>query len=221
MICNNDFSYIKNYHNLIEKGLLYVGIKQVRIDRYFTEEEKAKNRKMAEQMDSAVWSAHCEEMREKIGEEVEKLMNSLEKEFVFGQYKKPYPAEWDFWFYCRTIFDKTDYTKHQRDMSYITLSTQEVEEENEKTERLRRILENYPAKNIQAHFQYGIIKNEAAMEAEAEKIYTEGNGKTVLWCGTVEGKLEKRDGRYIFKKKRAKKYYSYVSPFDICANITI
>lgn len=228
MIFKDDISYIQSSMPLVERGLLRVAPYQIRIDRYFTEEEMAENRRIAAtydrpdgSRDNAGWSAHCEETRQRIAAEVESLMTYLENHFTFGQYKVPYPDDYDFWFWCNDLYNTTNKQQSGRDMSYITLSL-DKENDVDKNEaifnKVKRLIENYPAKNIQAHFQYTTVKNNAAIEAEAERIFSLCDGKFINY-GRVVGKLGKKDGRYIFKKKNAKKYFYYIDAMDICANV--
>ena len=220
----DDMGYINQ--NSVDKGLVRVVPYQIRLDRYFTDEEQAANRAYAESHNNEEWSAHCDATREKIAAENLALMEFLEKHFTFGQFKTPYnfkDDDYTFWFYCNDLYNTTCGRLSGRDYSYITLSLDKKGDEKEKERifaKVKELLADYPAKNIQAIFQYSQVENTDSVKEEAERIFKECEGKFVNYDGMI-GKLERHDGEYIFKKKYAKAYGYRVSPMNICTSVNI
>ena len=93
-----------------------------------------------------------------------------------------------------------------------------ISEESHKLMEYLKILENYEAQNIQAVIQYDQAEITERVEAEAERICKEHIGKYITY-GTTTGKLEKRNGEYLFKRKYAKRYAYRLRPIDICSMV--
>lgn len=193
---HDDMSFIDQ--NAVNRGLAHIIPFQIHLDRYFTEEEKSANKAYAESHSSEEWSAHCDAAREKIAAENLALMDFLEKYFTF-----------------RRLSGK--------DYSYITLSLDKKGDEKEKERifaKVKELLADYPAKNIQAIFQYSQVENTDFVKEEAERIFKECEDKFVNYNGMI-GKLERYNGEYLFKKKYAKAYGYRVSPMNICTSVNI
>lgn len=63
MYIEHDYHYINANENLlIEKGYGKISIHSIHFDRHYSEEQKEKNRQIAESMTSEQWSRHCEEV---------------------------------------------------------------------------------------------------------------------------------------------------------------
>lgn len=220
MKLHDDMRYINQ--NAVDKGLMRVVPFQIRLDRYFTEEEQAVNKAYAESHSREEWSAHCDRVRKEIAAENLALMEFLEKYFTFGQFRASYNDNYTFWFWCNDLYNTTNGRLSGRDYSYITLSLKKEgdEKENERIfDRVKELLVDYPAKNIQAIFQYSQIENTDFVKEEAERIYKECEGKFVNYNG-LTGKLERYEDGYFFKKKYAKAYGYKISPIKICTSIS-
>lgn len=210
MKIQEDMSFVET--SFVDRGLMRVIPYSIHFDRYFKEEEKAENREYSEKE----WNDHCEEVRERISEENHKLMEYLSQFYKLGQYEHDEDCDdYDLWFWCNTT------SGNRRDYSYVTLDFNKDNgyEENIKIcEEIRKILENYEAQNIQAVIQYDQAEIKESVEAEAERIYKEHIGKYITY-GATTGKLEKRNGEYLFKKKYTKKYAYRLRPIDICSMV--
>lgn len=220
MKLHDDMSYINQ--NSVDKGLMRVVPYQIRLDRYFAEEERAANRAYAESHNSEEWSAYCDRAREEIAAENLVLMEFLEKHFTIGQFRTSYNDDYTFWFWCNDLYNTTNGRLSGRDYSYITLSFKREgdEKENERIfARVKELLAHYPAKNIQAIFQYSQVENTDFVKEEAERIYKECEGKFVKYNG-LTGKIERYEDGYFFKKKYAKAYGYKISPIKICTSIS-
>lgn len=207
----------------VERGFFRAVPHSIRLDRYFTEEEKANNRAFADSHNNNEWIKRCDETRERITKENIKLMEYLKQYFTFGQYEKEYSDDYDFWFWCNDLYNTTNGRLTGRDYSYITLTLKGKNnfEENERVfVKAKELIKNYPAKNIQAIFQYSQIEMKENIEKEAKRIFDECNGKFVQY-GSFTGKLGMKDGKYFFRKKNAKKYFYWVEPVDICVNVNV
>lgn len=212
----DDMTYVNA--TLVKSGLMKAVPYMVRLDRFFTEEEKAANRAYAESHSAAEWSVRCDEMRQQIAEENYALMEFLEQYFTFGQYKKPYKNDYTFWFWCNDLYNTTSGRLSGRDYSYITLTLDKKEnvEENERIfARFKELIASYPAKNIQAFFEYSQVEITDTVKNEAERVFKACEGKFINFLGST-GKLEQDESGYIFKKKYAKKYAYRVSPMALC-----
>lgn len=222
---HDDMTYIKQ--ELVDRGLMRIVPYQIRLDRFFLREETAANKAYAESHNNAEWSVRCDEMQKRIATENLALMEFLEKYFTFGQYKEPYnyrdKKDYTFWFWCNDLYNTTNGRKTGRDYSYITLSLEKKEdvEENKRVfAKLKELLANYPAKNIQAIFQYSQVEVTDKVKDEAERIFNLCEGKFINY-GHLTGRLERYKGGYIFKKKNAKKYAYRITPMDICVNVVV
>lgn len=207
----------------VERGFLRAVPRSIRLDRYFTDEEKENNRAYSYSCNNNEWTKYCDETRERIAKENIKLMEYLKQYFTFGQYEKLYSDDYDFWFWCNDLYNTTNGRLTGRDYSYITLTLKDKNnfEENERVfVKAKELIKNYPAKNIQAIFQYSQIEMKENIEKEAKRIFDECNGKFVQY-GSFTGKLGMKDGKYFFRKKNAKKYFYWVEPVDICVNVQL
>ena len=206
---------------LVERGLMRVIPHSICFDRYFTEEEMAENREYSYSHSREEWDIKREETRRKIAEENHKLMEYLKQFYKLGQYDEDCD-DYVLWFWCNVLCNTTNGKQSGRDYSYVTLTFNKDNgyEANIKIcEEIRKILVNYKAHNIQAIFEYSQVEVTERVKAEAEKIYNECIGKYVTY-GSATGKIEKRNGEYLFKKKYAKKYAYRLRPIDVC-NVTI
>ncbi|MBQ1503015.1 MAG: hypothetical protein IIZ35_03340 [Clostridia bacterium] len=222
MKLSNDMHYVNSYN--VERGLIRAVPFQVRFDRYFTEEEMVENRAAAERLGNGpAWVARCEEFERKISDEIREVIKHLSTRYKLGQYDPAIgSADCDLWFYCR-MFDNVPgdrYTDERRNYSYVTLSfmykDQNVDDHERIFDELREILAEWDAPNVQAIFQFAEMQIPENVEREAERIYTENDGKFCVWSGFTVGRLGRDENGYFFKKKGAKRYGYRLTSFDVC-----
>lgn len=231
---HDDMSYVGS--ELVKRGLVRAVPYSIRLDRYFTDEQKKANREYAESHTSEEWGARCDETRKCIAAENFKLMEYLKSFFKFGQYDKGIGySDCDLWFWCNDLYNTTNGRESGRDYSYITLTftNEDNYEANELVyEAIKKLLADYPADNIQAIFQYAQIEIPENVEQEAERICKAGEGTFVMYNGYLTGRLKKYDestmvhdenlkGKYIFKRKNAKRYVYVLNPLDVCTGIRV
>lgn len=215
MKIKEDMSHVNQ--SLIDRGLMKIVPYSIRLDRYFTEEEMAANRKSSYSHSVEEWNVKCEDIRKQIAEENHTLMEHLKELCKIGQYEEDC-NDYDLWFWCNDLYFTTSGKQSGRDYSYITLTFKEEDNHEKKIQLLNKIIEflnSYKGKNIQAIIQYGQIEVTERIEEEAAKIYNECKEKYVSYRG-INGKIEKLNGEYIFKKKYAKRYAYKMKPIDVC-----
>lgn len=218
MKIQEDMSFVET--SFVDRGLMRVIPHSICFDRYFTEEEMAENREYSYSHSREEWDIKREETRRKIAEENHKLMEYLKQFYKLGQYDEDCD-DYVLWFWCNVLCNTTNGKQSGRDYSYVTLTFNKDNgyEANIKIcEEIRKILVNYEAHNIRAIIQYSQAEINESVEAEAERIYKEHIGKYITY-GATTGKLEKRNGEYLFKKKYAKKYAYRLRPIDICSMV--
>lgn len=211
----DDMSYINK--DLVNRGLAMVVPYSIRLDRYFSDEQKAENARFHAEHTEAEWNARCDEMRKRIAESNVAIMERIKERIKIGQYEKDYPKDYVLWFWCNCFDCKGEISG--RDYSYITLTFRDRSDyaANEKVyEIIKEILNDCPVDNVQAIFQYESICLDDKIEEEAERFFKDNEGKFVLYCGYAIGKIFKNDSGYYFRKKNAKKYVYDFSPLDIC-----
>ena len=222
-----DFSHVRRSN--IEKGLELLDLYQLRIDRCYSEEEKAENRRIANALDpdrvnTPAWMAHCEAERSRIAEKITRLCDFLDGKFRIYQYRNDkinfYLGEWDLFFWCNPLFDTTSGTYLGRDMSYVTLTFNNgmtVSERFKVLEAIKDCLNGYREENIAITIQYSSEVNEGLCRQKAETIYSRIGGK-IMETPWGKGKIIK-DGHskeYRFFRYRARRRYVLLSPLEIC-----
>lgn len=216
----DDMSYTNP--DLIERGLMVAVPFQVRLDRYFTDEEKAANKAYAETHTDEEWVARCDEIREALAAEIIKVLDLLEQHFTIGQYKNNgYGNDYDLWFWCNSLYTTTSGRLTGNDYSYVTLSIfadKSAENGNRIFNEIRELLADYDAPNVQAIFQYSQNEIEPAIEAEAKRIFESCKGKFIKY-DSYTGKLDWNESvGYTFKKKHGRTLYK-VDAFDVCTRV--
>lgn len=83
-----DYSYISsnNYSVLIQRGIAKLSVYSIHIDKYFSEEEKEKNRSLAESISEKEWCKHCDESWKKYDKVAKDIMDVLDKKYEIYQY---------------------------------------------------------------------------------------------------------------------------------------
>jgi hypothetical protein len=216
MIIKEDFSYVENDMKFIDRGYAQLDVHSIRIDRYFTEEQKAENVRTANAMPDQ-WGKHCDEMAQHIGEKVQSIVEYLSETFTIYQYKKdgsiPYNSDWDLFFWC-------NYKHYGRDYSYITLSfnsKRTVAQRISDKDRVIEILNTHFAsmEGVIAYIQYSATYDDKKVK-ETVNNYIPTILNTFINYAGHEGKIKSvGENRYGFFKKGARKYYYQVSDMVI------
>lgn len=216
MKISNDMGYVNGYN--VARGLIRAVPFQVRLDRYFTEEEMTENRAVAELLGlGPEWSARCEKFADRIGKTIHEVVDRLAEKYRIGQYTPGVGSDCDLWFWCNCEFKNGE---HRRKYDYVTLSFMHddvnVDEHFRIFNELREILAEWDAPNVQAIFQFAEMQIPENVEREAERIYTENDGKFCVLSGFTVGRLGRDENGYFFKKKGAKRYGYRLTSFDVC-----
>ena len=87
MYIEHDYHYINTNENLlIEKGYGKISIHSIHFDRHYSEEQKEKNRQIAESMTSEQWSRHCEEVAKGFSKPLNDILKVIGI-YIFGAIK--------------------------------------------------------------------------------------------------------------------------------------
>lgn len=212
---------------LIDMGLAELDIHSVRIDRYYSEEEKQQNYEMAQTMNAEKWSVHCSEERKRIASIITNVMNTVNSNFTVYQYTNlhEYKSSWELFFWCNNLHNTTNGKESGRDMSYVTLTfndNDKVSTENRRDvlERLINLLSKCEEHNIQAIIQYTAKENNDAINDMAASVFNDIEDKFVSLNGYGVGKVKQVENRYAFFKKGAKRNYYGLSPLELCTMIS-
>jgi hypothetical protein len=204
MRIKEDFSYISSTEQrAIDDGLARLYVYSIRLDRFFTDEEKHENARQAEILTREQWAQRCDAIARKIGAQNLQAMEQLAKVFDFGQFSE-ISGRGDFWFWCNR--------ENGADLlDYITLTTQgtTADDKNAKAEQAREILAKVNTENNIAYFQYGAEIDAGKLHAVAEQ-YASATAGAFVKYGFYVGKIKRIDektnggARWAFMKKGAK-----------------
>lgn len=217
MRIHEDNSYINN--KLIAGGLMRKIPHSIRLDVGYTEEQKAANRAYAEKvgLNSQEWKDSCEAARQRQAEENLKIVEYLSEHLTVGAFRMENLDDCDLWFWCNDLYNTRHDGRSGRDYSYVTLSfvRDDAEQNLENCRRAMELLAVYPCDLMQATIQWSQEERKENTTRVAEKIFQTYAGRFVK-LGNTEGKIEKWDNGYIFKKKYSKKYAYRLTPLEIC-----
>lgn len=222
-----DFSHVRQSN--IEKGLELLDLYQLRIDRRYSEEEKAANRRIANALDpdrvnTPAWIEYCETERCRMAMKITRLCDFLDGKFNIYQYRNDKInfclGEWDLFFWCNSLFNTTSGKYLGRDMSYVTLtfnSEMTIAEKFKVLDAIKDCLNGYQEENIAITIQYSSEVNEELCRQKAETIYNRIGGK-IMETPWGKGKIMKDDHskEYRFFRYRARRRYTPLSPLEIC-----
>lgn len=185
-----DYNYINSDDRLlVEKGLAKIEIYQIRLDRYFSDEEKEQNRNIANNCHIDEWDKICNKTSKKIADGIYNILCNFEQKYKLGQWKKELKInECDFWVWCNAgginntiptheidYEHKNGVIKKNLDLSYVTLS---LENKNITEKEIISYIESLQEqKNVIAYIQYHVVKyenkiNEICKEFVENKIDT-------------------------------------------------
>lgn len=117
MYIKHDYSYLGYEKGLIDKGYADLDIHSLHFDRYFTEEEKENNKKLADILNnnSEEWNKHCDNISKMINQKLIPIIEMLNNRYDIHQYTeekcgmKHYKNNWDLFFYSNKGWNKKDY----------------------------------------------------------------------------------------------------------------
>lgn len=213
MFIQNDLSYVKQ--EFIDRGFARLVPYAIRLDRYFTDEQKESNRAYAEEVgiNSKEWKEHCEFVRQRVAEDNIKALRAICTEYNLGQFIPEDRKSFQFWFWCNDLANTVRDGRTGRDYSYVTLSMDDKlcyycsETKEEIFANCKKILGDLPTSSNQAIFQYSSEYDTDAIRKAAIDVFHEIQNKWIkLFC--IEGKLYCRQTgaglSYYIKRKYSK-----------------
>lgn len=225
MYIEHDYHYINANENLlIEKGYGKISIHSIHFDRHYSEEQKEKNRQIAEKMTKEEWSIHCE----KVAKSFAKPLNDILKQFI-DRYDihqiseetdtmEHYKSDWDLYFWSNKGWNGKDYM----DCFKLDFNTnRSVEKNMALLNEIIPLVESMEYENIGCRIQYNVVLDKEKIEREAKEICKKLTGKFITYCG-IEGKIKVVDEvnnykTYGFFRKGARSKYYKVSNTEILA----
>lgn len=213
IIIKEDKSYLSEVDlQAIKKGIAELGIHAIRLDREFTEEQKQKNRLLADSMNREEWAKHCKQSKKRTEKQIEKIIDTIHDNFMIYQYKDKDVSfsndDWDLFFWC-----------NQGDMSYVRLNPNEKRSNEQQIKDIEKVIElvkTIDCEGIRLSIQYTVHYNESKTNEIVRQVYDTIKDTFISYMGT-EGRIkevgENLDGQtvYGFFKKRARSKYFSVS----------
>jgi len=190
-----DYSYIDyNKVELVKKGLAYYNLYSVRLDRYFTEEEKEENRKQASLLNSVEWEKRCEEITQKVANSIYNIMEIINKNYKVYQYRSCDIKDYDLFFWCNSggingsaKTHDISCVSHNKtfsrwcDLSYITLNISNKNIQDDFIRFLSDFIED--EKNVIAILQMEVVLKEDKIEKAINDFLSNVNEKTFYKYG--------------------------------------
>ena len=214
-----DRSYLSKRDNLfIQEGLAKLSIHSIHINRHWTNEEKNANYNEAKNLTREDWSKRCEESSNYTASLVEKVMDTLSKNFKVYQYKDKsikFSDDYDLFFWCNC-----------GDLSHITLNPNQKRDldtqlsDIDKTIDLIKAIEPDIIDKLELRVQYSVDYNKCLIENIAKKYFDKIKDDFIEFNGHI-GRVKKEicsNGyiEYRFYKKGARKKYYSVSNAELC-----
>lgn len=223
MYIKHDMSYLSNGKELIEKGYADLDIYSLHFDRYFTEEEKENNKRIADNLrnNTEEWNKHCDNISKMINQNLIPIIEMLNNKYYIRQYTKEknstehYRSNWDLFFYNNRGWNKKDY------FDYMSLSFNKkrtVEENQKLLNDILEMLKELKVENVYCRVQYKIRLKEKEIKEKVNNICESLLNEFVEYQG-MTGKIKiigERNNRkiYGFFKKGSKKTYYRISDTD-------
>lgn len=217
MYISRDYSYnTTDEMKLVEKGYGELTVHSIHFDRYYTEEQKEKNRQLAESMTREEWSEHCNDIAESFSKPMMEILEKFISKYNIHQISKEtstmehYTSDWDLYFWSDRGWNEKDY------MTCFKLNFNTKREPKQNMELLEEIISFISLmeyENIGCRIQYDVAINEKKVAEKVDTVYENHIGKFVEYQGMI-GKLKvvrEENGmkEYGFFKKNARsKYYS-------------
>lgn len=225
MYIKHDYSYINsNEHKLMDNGYGKMTVHSIHFDRHYSEEQKAKNRAIAETMTREEWNRHCDEISKSFDKPLKDILSVFTSKYNIHQVSEEtstlshYKSDWDLHFYSNRGWNGKDY------MDYFKLSFNDnrtVEQNVKLLEEIIAIVESLEYENIGCRIQYDAAIEEKKVEESGKSICEMLIGKFIDYHG-MTGKIKivsDRNGNidYGFFKKNAKNKYYHISYMEILA----
>lgn len=223
MYINKDYSYIKASETmLIENGYGKMTVHSIHFNRHYTEEQKERNRQLAESMTREEWNKHCDKVAESFAKPMTEILERFVSKYNIHQVSKEtstmehYTSDWDLYFWSDRGWNGNDY------MTCFNLSfnTDRTPEQNMKLlEEIISFIETMEYENIGCRIQYDAFIDEKKVEEKVKTICENLVGKFIEYCG-MTGKIKvvrEENGikEYGFFKKNARNKYYHISNTEI------
>lgn len=221
MYISKDFSYINaNETMLMDKGYGIMSVHSIHFDRHYSEEQKEKNRQLAESMTREEWSKHCDRIAESFAKPLNEILEKFLRKYSIYQASEniSYDSDWDLFFWSDRGWNGKDFMTHFK----LNFNKERSPEQNLiLLDEIISLVETMEYKNIGCRIQYDVVIDNERVETEAKTICERLVGKFIDYHGMI-GKIKVvRDENGIkeygfFKKNARNKYYS-ISNVDILA----
>lgn len=210
----HDKSYISPFQKLlIERGYATEDFHSLRISFQYTEDEMKANREYAESHTQDEWASECIEWSIRRSDEIQPVMEAIAEKFTCYQYEPdcaiPFcSTDWELYFWCGDLYQKTDGKESGRDYSYCTLSFNDRMTTQQRTEILDRVLafltENF-SDMIHLHIavQYDTVTDDTKITEDANAALPSLFGKRCTYGG-MDGKIVQTANGVFFMKKYAR-----------------
>lgn len=225
MYINHDYSYIsKNEHKLINYGYGKMTVHSIHFDRHYSEEQKEKNRQLAESITREEWNKHCDKIAKSFDQLMKDILSVFVSKYNIHQVSEEtstmehYRSDWDMYFYSNRGWNGKNY------MDYFSLSFNEKRnpEQNMKLlEEIIAILKILEYENIGCRIQYDAAIETKKVEEMGKNICEMLIGKFIKYhnmIGKIKVVYESNESKeYGFFKKNARNKYYPVSYMEILA----
>ena len=216
MFIVEDYHYISDSANLlIKKGFGKISVHSYKFDRYFSEEQKAENRRQAELLgtNTTEWSDRCDSSHHKFYEAASKMMEDLGNKYTIYQYNTN-EKEYDLFFYSNRGWNNREWYDHCE----LNLS-KDYEQNSKQHKELLSWLSKWQGDTenvINCRIQYDSWLDKEAIEKVVNDNIDKILDKKVL-LGNREGKIKwvECNNEYGFFKKGARKYYTKLNNVEL------
>lgn len=225
MYISHDYSYIKvNENKLIDAGYGKMTVHSLHFDRHYSEEQKEKNRQLAETMTKEEWNKHCDKIAESFDKPLKAILKAFTDRYNIHQVSeetstlKHFKSDWDLYFWSNLGWNGKEYM----DCFSLTFNDKRNAERNMKLlEEIVDLLKSLDYENIGCRIQYDAAIDENKVAEKCNDICENLLGKFIEYNGMI-GKIkvvrkENDIKEYGFFKYNAKKCGYAISNVDIVA----
>ena len=225
MYISKDFSYINaNETMLMDNGYGKLSVHSTHFDRHYSEEQKEKNREIAESMTREEWSKHCDEIAEGFAKPMEEIVKQFASKYDIYQAceytgkKISFDNDWDLFFWSDRGWNGKDFMTHFK----LNFNKERSPEQNMTLlDEIISLVETMEYENIGCRIQYDAVIDNERVETEAKTICERLVGKFIDYHG-MTGKIKvvrEENGikEYGFFKKNARNKYYSISNTEILA----
>lgn len=220
-----DYSYIQDLDSILaEHGYGEISFHSLNFGRYYNEEEKEENRRIAASLSKDEWNIHCEEVSKALAEPLKAIARHFAEKYDIHQLTiekssmEHYRTDWDLFYWSDKGWNNKDY------MTCFSLSSNSNRSASDNNNLLQKIIpmvENFQHQNIACRIQYCSVLDKERIKHHATELLNDLVGKTIVYRGE-KGKIRevKNDPWEIgfgFFKPYSRKNYQPVSPEEILA----